>query len=110
MRMITRRKAIQGAAGLAAAATCGSYLKAEERPQKDVSWLAEIQPPAGVSPSDAKLTELLIHRQGSRITTAEAWKARREELRQWWLDFLGPFPAERKAAPKLEVVEEGKKK
>ena len=31
---------------------------------------------------------------------------RRDELRRWWLDFLGPMPAERKVAPKLTVLEE----
>ena len=53
-----------------------------------------------------KLADLLVDASGQRITTKDGWMARREELRRWWLDFLGPLPAERGVPPKLEVVEE----
>jgi dienelactone hydrolase len=43
---------------------------------------------------------------GSRISTNEAWIAHREKIRRWWLKFLGPAPANRDRAPKLEIVEE----
>jgi dienelactone hydrolase len=75
--------------------------------RRDVSWLAEIQRPPDKLPADAlKLGELLVDASGKRITTLEGWTARREELRRWWLEFLGPMPAERKSAPQLTVVEE----
>ena len=74
---------------------------------RDVSWLAEIQTPPEKAPQGGpKLTELLVDGQDRRITTREGWEIRREELRKWWLDFLGPPPVKREAAPKLEVVEE----
>jgi hypothetical protein len=64
-----------------------------------VAWLAEIQQAPKVLPADApKLSELLVDGSGKRITNVEGWKSRCDELRRWWLDFLGPMPAERKAA------------
>src|SRR5262245_31761346 len=76
---------------------------------KDVAWLAEILTPPAIIPADApKLSELLVDGAGKRIESLAAWQARREELRQWWLDFLGPLPAKRDPAapPQLEVLSE----
>jgi dienelactone hydrolase len=56
--------------------------------------------------SAPKLTDLLIGADGRRITTKDAWQARHDELRRWWLDFLGPPPARRGAAPKLAIISE----
>ena len=79
----------------------------EARTPKDVPWLKEIQTPPEKIPADAPtLTDLLIDQNGKPITTLAGWKSRREELRKWWLEFLGPLPAEGKAPPKLEVLEE----
>jgi len=76
-------------------------------PGRDVPWLTEIQSPPDKFPAGgAKLSDLLVDGAGRKITTREAWETRRKELRQWWLDFLGPPPAKREAAPKLEVIEE----
>jgi dienelactone hydrolase len=76
-------------------------------PERDVSWLAEIQTLPRELPADApRLSDLLVDARGRRIETQDAWLARREELRRWWLDFLGPPPAKRDAAPKLEIIEE----
>ena len=73
----------------------------------NVPWLNEIQQPPAKLPADApKLSDLLIDGAGKKITTLAAWQARREELRRWWLAFLGPLPAERKAPPKLTIIEE----
>jgi dienelactone hydrolase len=101
-----RRTWLQGVAGCAVASTFApAPLAAQDQPH--VSWLREIQQPPVALPKDApQLGELLVDASGRRITTLESWTARREELRRWWLDFLGPLPAERKAAPKLTVVEE----
>jgi dienelactone hydrolase family protein len=76
---------------------------------RDVPWLAEIQKPPEKLPEDApKLSSLLIDAAGQQITSLDAWKGRREELRRWWLEFLGPAPAKRGAPPKLEVLAEDK--
>jgi dienelactone hydrolase len=103
MRTLSRRELLQAAA----AATVASQIARAARPSRDVPWLAEIQNAPAKLPADApKLGALLVDAQGQRITTVDAWESRREELRRWWLDFLGPLPAERKAAPKLTILEE----
>jgi hypothetical protein len=109
MRGINRRTVMQGmAAGAGAAVFWDSRGWAAEE-VKDVSWLAEIQRPPEKLPEDRpKLSELLRDKDGQPITTREAWEKHRRSIRQWWLDFLGPLPAERKAPPKLEVVAEDK--
>jgi len=101
---VTRRTTIKAAAA-AGASLLAPRLRAAE--QRDVPWLAGIQQPPAKLPADApRLTDLLMDDDGRRITSVEGWKARRERLRRWWLDFLGPLPAERSAAPKLKVLEE----
>lgn len=92
---------------LPALSPAGGLMRAEEGKGMDVPWLKEIQTPPATLPADApKLADLLADESGKPVTTLEGWKTRREELRKWWLEFLGPLPAERKAAPKLEVLEE----
>jgi dienelactone hydrolase len=83
---------------------CGGGAQAAKH---EVPWLKEIQTPPNDAPGDApQLSDLLVDKSGRRITTVDAWKVRREELRQWWLDFLGPLPAERAGPPKFKVVAE----
>jgi dienelactone hydrolase len=102
---ISRRTALKTAA-LTGASFFASPLCASA-PLREVSWLAEVQQPPKSVPADApKLSDLLVDNQGRKITTLDAWKTRREELRRWWLDFLGPMPSERKTVPKLTVLEE----
>lgn len=75
--------------------------------KEEVPWLAEIQTPPAKLPADAPRLEPLCRRQdGKAITTREDWGTRRAELLDQWSEFLGPMPAERKEAPKLEVIEE----
>ena len=93
------------AAGVAACAAASAARGSESR--KHVPWLAEIQTRPEKLPADApRLGDLLVDARGKKIATLEDWKQRHQELRQWWLDFLGPMPAERKTPPKLEVVDE----
>ncbi|MFN0020995.1 MAG: dienelactone hydrolase family protein [Pirellulaceae bacterium] len=81
--------------------------EADEKKSKNVPWLREIQtPPAKLSADAPKLADLLMDGDGKKITSLAGWENRRKELRKWWLEFLGPMPAERKAAPKLKVLEE----
>jgi dienelactone hydrolase len=105
MHPLTRRHALKiSAAGAAALAHRGLLAQAGSR---NVPWLNEIQQAPEKLPADApKLSDLLMNGNGRRITTLEAWKGHHEGLHRWWLDFLGPFPAERKAAPALTVLEE----
>lgn len=104
MMRIDRRTFLATTAAATAAVCSTSYGAGEN---KDVSWLAEIQTPPDKAPDGTpKLSDLLVDSGGGKIATLDAWKKRRQELRQWWLEFLGPLPAERKAPPKLEVVDE----
>ncbi len=58
----------------------------------DVPWLAEVTSPPATIPAPApELTPLLTNTAGAPLT-AEEWPAKRAELRQAWLDFLGPIP------------------
>ena len=80
---------------------------AAAQPDKDVPWLADVQRPPDRLPDDApQLSPLLIDDQGRQITTPEGWQPRREEIRRWWLDFLGPLHVERQRPPALEVIAE----
>ncbi|HEX5102255.1 MAG TPA: dienelactone hydrolase family protein [Pirellulaceae bacterium] len=107
MKAISRRTMIQVTAAAAAGTGLAPFAANAAEAEKDVPWLAEIQTPPEKLRSDApKLTELLRDERGRPITTVEGWKARREDLLRWWLDFLGPLPAERKEPPKLEVLAE----
>ena len=104
MTRIARREFLATASILAGCAFSSADAFAET---KDVAWLAEIQRPPEKVPRDApKLADLLVDAAGQRITTHQAWQSRRKELRDWWLEFLGPMPAERGEAPKLDVIEE----
>ncbi|HMC10839.1 MAG TPA: dienelactone hydrolase family protein [Pirellulaceae bacterium] len=102
----TRRTAIQAAGALSASLAIGQSSYAQQ-PQRDVLWLPEIQIPPAKLPTDTpKLDGLLVDDRGQPIANLNDWKSRRDEIRRWWLDFLGPLPAERKAVPKLAVLEE----
>jgi dienelactone hydrolase len=102
---ITRREFVAAAAGAASGWLASAGLATELA--KEVDWLAEIQARPKELPADAPhLSDLFVGGDGKRITTKDAWLARREELRRWWLEFLGPAPAKRNGAPKLEVIEE----
>jgi dienelactone hydrolase len=79
----------------------------EQKNHLDVPWLADIQRPPDKLPGDApQLSDLLASKDGRRIDSRAEWESKREAIRHWWLDFLGPMPAERKSAPKLTVIEE----
>jgi dienelactone hydrolase len=104
---ISRRRVLQAVAGTTAIGLLGGRSSLSRQRSADVPWLAEIQRSPERLPADApQLSNLLTDAHGRPITTLAAWQARRRELRQWWLDFLGPLPAERTAAPKLTVIEE----
>lgn len=102
----TRRNVLKAAA-LVGATRFIPRLSGFAQARRDVSWLGEIQqPPAKLPAAAPPLSDLLSDDNGRRITNLDGWKLKRESVRRWWLDFLGPMPAERKAAPKLTVVEE----
>jgi len=75
--------------------------------RKDVPWLAEVQKPPKRPARDApQLSPLLADENGQSITTLEVWERKREGIRRWWLEFLGPLAVERQGPPPLEVLEE----
>ena len=105
LRALSRRTALQAAG----AAAIGSLIPRTSSAAAggDVPWLAEIQKPPVSLPGDApELADLLVDGAGNPITTVAGWSKKRDELRRWWLDFLGPMPAERKTPPSLRVLEE----
>lgn len=96
---------------LAAVSVSAAYFAAGRArgapPTKDVPWLAEIQSPPAKLPDNApQLSDLLVDPSGQRIPTKTVWEHHRDDLLKAWLEFLGSPPAERDAAPKLEVVAE----
>jgi dienelactone hydrolase len=103
----TRRTVLGGVAALAATPLLNRLHVAADDRLRDVPWLAEIQEsPATVPPGAPRLSNLLTDSHGRTISTFDGWQARREELRRWWLEFLGPMPAARETPPKLEIVSE----
>lgn len=97
-------------AGSIAAAVAPALLRgAEPVPTGEVPWLAEVQTPPKELPADgAQLAPLLVDSAGRPIATLAAWQRRRDELRQAWLDFLGPLQVDR-PTPRLEILEEDRR-
>jgi hypothetical protein len=74
---------------------------------KEVPWLGEVQRPPEVLPADApRLSPVLADERGAPINTLAAWQTKREAIRRWWLDFLGPLASVRQPAPRLEIIGE----
>ena len=63
--------------------------------QREVAWLAEVQraPAATVQGDVGPMEPLLVAPDGNAITSVAGWERKREELRQRWMEFLGPMPA-----------------
>ena len=102
----TRRSFLATSAAAWAISAQGNLFAQAEPKKKNVPWLDEIQKaPDPLPPNMPQLSPLLVDDKGQPITTREGWEKKRQTLRQAWLDFLGPLPAERKP-PKLEVLEE----
>ena len=59
----------------------------------DFPGLADVTtPPAVVPEPERPLSDLLVDSDGGAIADHDAWQARRRELREAWLEFLGPLP------------------
>jgi len=72
----------------------------------DVAWLAEVQRPPAAGDIDApKLPPLLVDADGKPVETRAGWERARRRLRNAWLEFLGPMPAERPALG-IDVLKE----
>lgn len=79
---------------------------ADEKGKSEVAWLKEVQQaPAKPQANAPKLAPLLVDAKGRAITTIDAWRTRRDELRRWWIDFLGVLPRA-KTPPKYKVLKE----
>jgi dienelactone hydrolase len=97
-----RREFLRASAAIA----MGGVMVRAQAP-RDVAWLARVQTPPSTMPPDAPtLRPLLADAAGRPIRTLAAWQARREELRRWWLDFLGPMPAPRTGPPTWRTLDE----
>src|SRR4051812_22039550 len=104
----SRRKFIAGAALLGMKAVSGNLTSSAEPNTgansliEDVPWLAEVQRPPKTSLPDAEgLRPVLVTSDNTHITTLAQWKIERQRIRNRWLEFLGPMPAER---PPLRLI------
>ncbi len=66
---------------------------------QDVPWLSKVNESPAVVPgqSPGVMRELLVTDKGDKITSIAEWEEKRKVLRQQWLEFLGPMPADRPA-------------
>ena len=100
--------------GFLASAAAGAVLsglgsRAAEDDAGEVAWLDEVQRPPRELPDDAPvLSSLLMDDAGQPITTLSGWQAKREQIRRWWLEFLGPLRVGEKpgVAPRHRVLDE----
>ena len=99
---VSRRLFLKGM--LAAGAMSAWPRGAVAGPQRDVSWLADVQRPPAQVPAGADPLSPLLERNGTVIDTVDQWNVERARLRSAWLEFLGPMPADRPAV-KLQVLE-----
>lgn len=105
MTPISRRSFL--AASAAAFSAHRVLTAAQPRNDRGVAWLAEVQRPPAAIPADApELKPVLVDDANRPIASPDAWRVRREQLKAWWLQFLGAYHPQRKGPPKLEVVEE----
>jgi hypothetical protein len=89
---------------LAAAAAASRAAAQPAGPKQDVTWLADIQRPPAELPADApKLSSLLFDGRGDRITSVAGWNARRVEIREGWVQFLGSWEHPRRP-PDYEII------
>jgi len=104
-RTLSRRECI---ASLLTSCSLPAFVRAAEgKTARDVPWLSAVQEPPQRLPDDApKLSPLLVDDNGRQITTLAGWQHKRESVRRFWLDFLGPLEVEREGPPPLEVLEE----
>lgn len=104
MTPLSRRRFL--AASAAACSLSQLSAAAPSGGQRGVPWLADVQRPPAKLPADTPaLPPLLVDQAGGPIRSLEAWQQRREQLRAWWLQFLGAFHPQRPPAPRIEVVE-----
>lgn len=72
---------------------------------QDVDWLGAVTTPPATFflERPGTVAPLLVDSQGAAISNWQGWLAERESLRQRWLAFLGPMPADRPGV-RLEVL------
>jgi dienelactone hydrolase len=64
----------------------------------EVPWLVEVQrPPEKIPTPFRPLTPLLSPEELKQPQALDRWKSKRKELREAWLEFLGPMPERPKA-------------
>ena len=105
---LDRRGLLRRAGAALFALTSSRTVSATEpvrKQRRDVPWLEEVvAPPHDLSElSKEQLSPLFVDGQGGAISTRHDWERQRQNLRQQWLDFLGPMPQDRPQV-KLEVL------
>lgn len=82
-------------------------LAADATRPADVPWLSEVTTSPEIVPTATvgQIVPLLINSQGETIKDRTEWEARRHEIRNQWLQFLGPIPEPRPTV-KLEQLKE----
>jgi hypothetical protein len=103
--VINRREML--AASSAAVLGAGTFALGQPN-ERGLPWLADVQRPPTQLPADApKLDSLLESDDRAPIADLASWQRKRNDLRDWWLDFLGPLPrAAGQDVPTLETIEE----
>lgn len=70
---------------------------AQDKPGRDVEWLESVTTPVQIDPSAdlGRLDPILVTPSGETLSRPAEWKTYRQDLRQRWLEFLGPMPEPR---------------
>ena len=86
--------------GTAAASTLAARGQSHGR---NVPWLAEVQSPSmkGQTP----LRSALKRTDGTQVGSLDGWRQHREEIRRYWLDYMGPLPRN-PDPPRLQYITE----
>lgn len=88
------------------ASLCVHSILGEERPARDVPWLAEVQQaPVPMPALSRPIAPLLVAPSGEPIQSPAEWQDVRSAIHEQWLQFLGPMPKDRPTS-RFEVVRE----
>ncbi len=105
---LTRRTVLKAFAGSLALAGGAPWTLGADAKTDHVPWLAEVQQPPKSIPRDGlgRMEPLLRASLGEPISSLEGWNAKRSQLREDWLKFLGPMPEKRPAVQLTVLAEE----
>ena len=106
-RIVSRRDFAGALAAAFTAVPIIAQCTEQKHVDKDVDWLSEVQcPPDEMSEDSRQLRPLLRDDAGRKISTRDGREERRNQVRQGWMDFLGPLDVKRPSPPTLKVLAE----